>query len=258
MIHDAGLPAGIGSHIPEVIQYAEEKGWETDFYMACFYNSRPRLQVRAGRRQRRATVETFPSRRPAAHGRNDPRVQEAVPRLQDHGRQPQLRDARRHQEGAPRSLPEHQAHGRHRRRMFPKHRDQVAETPATCARYCRLAVRAVHDWMYRQMRRAGQSRARKAKQGVSVMDTTRETDEALRSPPQADAWVQAIVNCYRRKAGTAQPNTRSLMRTPAEAAYGPRQRPPFPVAKIRRRATHAFGVVHHRAIRKSRRALLRS
>jgi hypothetical protein len=37
-IHDLGLPAGIGSHIPEVIEYAEEKGWETDFYMACFYN----------------------------------------------------------------------------------------------------------------------------------------------------------------------------------------------------------------------------
>ena len=37
-IHDHGLPAGIGSHIPEVIEYAEEKGWETDFYMSCFYN----------------------------------------------------------------------------------------------------------------------------------------------------------------------------------------------------------------------------
>jgi hypothetical protein len=37
-IKDAGLPAGIGTHIPEVIEYAEEKGWETDFYMACFYN----------------------------------------------------------------------------------------------------------------------------------------------------------------------------------------------------------------------------
>ncbi len=37
-IHDHGLPAGIGTHIPEVIEYAEEKGWETDFYMACFYN----------------------------------------------------------------------------------------------------------------------------------------------------------------------------------------------------------------------------
>jgi hypothetical protein len=37
-IKDQGLPAGIGSHIPEVIEYAEEHGWETDFYMACFYN----------------------------------------------------------------------------------------------------------------------------------------------------------------------------------------------------------------------------
>ena len=37
-IHDLGLPAGIGTHIPEVIEYAEEHEWETDFYMACFYN----------------------------------------------------------------------------------------------------------------------------------------------------------------------------------------------------------------------------
>ena len=37
-IHDRGLPAGIGTHIPEVVMYAEEHGWETDFYMTCFYN----------------------------------------------------------------------------------------------------------------------------------------------------------------------------------------------------------------------------
>lgn len=37
-IHDEGLPAGIGTHIPQVIEYIEEKGWETDFYMCCFYN----------------------------------------------------------------------------------------------------------------------------------------------------------------------------------------------------------------------------
>jgi hypothetical protein len=37
-IHDHGLPAGIGSHIPDVIQYCEDKGWETDFYMCCAYN----------------------------------------------------------------------------------------------------------------------------------------------------------------------------------------------------------------------------
>jgi hypothetical protein len=37
-IHDQGLPAGIASHVPEVIEAIEEKGWETDFYMCCFYN----------------------------------------------------------------------------------------------------------------------------------------------------------------------------------------------------------------------------
>jgi hypothetical protein len=37
-IKDAGFPAGVGTHIPEVIEHIEEKGWETDFYMGCFYN----------------------------------------------------------------------------------------------------------------------------------------------------------------------------------------------------------------------------
>ena len=37
-IKDMGLPTGIATHIPEVIEYAEEHGWETDFYMGCFYN----------------------------------------------------------------------------------------------------------------------------------------------------------------------------------------------------------------------------
>ncbi len=38
IIKDAGLPAGIATHIPEVIEYAEEHEWETDFYAACFYD----------------------------------------------------------------------------------------------------------------------------------------------------------------------------------------------------------------------------
>jgi hypothetical protein len=42
-IRDAGVRVGLGTHIPEVIDYAEEKGWDLDFYMACVYNlSRPR------------------------------------------------------------------------------------------------------------------------------------------------------------------------------------------------------------------------
>jgi hypothetical protein len=37
-MRDTGVRVGLGTHIPEVIEYAEEKGWDVDFYMACFYN----------------------------------------------------------------------------------------------------------------------------------------------------------------------------------------------------------------------------
>lgn len=37
-MRDCGVQAGLGTHIPEVIDYAEDKGWDIDFYMACFYN----------------------------------------------------------------------------------------------------------------------------------------------------------------------------------------------------------------------------
>jgi hypothetical protein len=43
-MRDQGVRVGLGTHIPEVIEYVEEKGWDVDFYMACFYNlnRRPR------------------------------------------------------------------------------------------------------------------------------------------------------------------------------------------------------------------------
>ena len=37
-IRDTGVQVGLGTHTPEVIEYAEEKGWDVDFYMAAFYN----------------------------------------------------------------------------------------------------------------------------------------------------------------------------------------------------------------------------
>lgn len=37
-MRDQGVQVGLGTHIPEVIEYAEEKDWDVDFYMACFYN----------------------------------------------------------------------------------------------------------------------------------------------------------------------------------------------------------------------------
>ena len=43
-MRDQGVQVGLGTHIPEVIEYAEEKGWDVDFYMAALYNisRRPR------------------------------------------------------------------------------------------------------------------------------------------------------------------------------------------------------------------------
>lgn len=36
-VHDAGLLAGISTHMPAVIDAVESKGWPVDFYMACVY-----------------------------------------------------------------------------------------------------------------------------------------------------------------------------------------------------------------------------
>jgi hypothetical protein len=36
-VHDLGLLAGISTHNPSVVEAVEEKGWNNDFYMTCFY-----------------------------------------------------------------------------------------------------------------------------------------------------------------------------------------------------------------------------
>jgi hypothetical protein len=44
MIREAGVRTGLGTHIPEVIDECEERGWSVDFYMTSLYNlSRPRV-----------------------------------------------------------------------------------------------------------------------------------------------------------------------------------------------------------------------
>ncbi|MFW6161204.1 MAG: hypothetical protein ACODAJ_00455 [Planctomycetota bacterium] len=37
-MRDCGVQVGLGTHTPEVIDYAEERGWDLDFYMTCLYN----------------------------------------------------------------------------------------------------------------------------------------------------------------------------------------------------------------------------
>jgi len=36
-VHDAGMLAGVGTHIAEVVDLVESKGWEVDYYMTCVY-----------------------------------------------------------------------------------------------------------------------------------------------------------------------------------------------------------------------------
>jgi hypothetical protein len=64
-IKDHGLPAGIGSHIPEVIEYAESKGWETDFYMGCMYNLARQYKSAPATDQDAYAKDHFPDEDPA-------------------------------------------------------------------------------------------------------------------------------------------------------------------------------------------------
>jgi hypothetical protein len=43
IMRDTGLRIGVASHIPEVLETIDEKGWDVDFYMACFYNVNKRI-----------------------------------------------------------------------------------------------------------------------------------------------------------------------------------------------------------------------
>jgi len=36
-VRDSGVLVGLSTHRPEVVEYAEEKNWDLDYYMTCFY-----------------------------------------------------------------------------------------------------------------------------------------------------------------------------------------------------------------------------
>ena len=37
-IRDTGMIVGLGTHHPDVVRYAEDRGYDVDFYMVCFYD----------------------------------------------------------------------------------------------------------------------------------------------------------------------------------------------------------------------------
>lgn len=63
-MRDCGVRVGLGTHIPEVIEHAEEKGWDIDFYMASFYN--------LNRRRRESAVVVPGSQGPEVFNPDDP------------------------------------------------------------------------------------------------------------------------------------------------------------------------------------------
>jgi len=63
-IKDKGLPAGVGTHIPEVIEYCEERGFETDFYMGCFYNLARGYKAAPAAQQNAYAKDHFPPEDP--------------------------------------------------------------------------------------------------------------------------------------------------------------------------------------------------
>jgi hypothetical protein len=46
-IRDSGVLVGLSTHLPSVIELVEERNWDVDFYMACFFQiSRPEAETR--------------------------------------------------------------------------------------------------------------------------------------------------------------------------------------------------------------------
>ena len=62
---ELGVPVGLGTHVPEVIERSEEEGWDVDFYLACMHNARKGREGEASgfltgkTKDRQAAVENF-------------------------------------------------------------------------------------------------------------------------------------------------------------------------------------------------------
>ncbi len=120
LMRDAGVRVGLGTHIPQVIDYAEDKGWDVDFYMTCLYNlSRPREEadrLAGGKAPRELILGSRPHRDAQAR----PADLEAVPDLQSLRSDAQLPVPRPHARRHETRLPLRQAARRGRRRHVPE------------------------------------------------------------------------------------------------------------------------------------------
>ncbi len=79
VIKDKGMPAGLGTHNPNIIRYAEDNNFGADFYMLAFYNLSQRGEVylpedrEAACQVIREVDKPFLAFKIMAAGRNEPR-----------------------------------------------------------------------------------------------------------------------------------------------------------------------------------------
>ena len=93
---------GVGTHKPEVIAEIESQGWNVDFYAGCVYNrtrTRDEWLKALGGEPGGNAGRMLPPERPAAHVPGDASDQQAVFRVQDHGRGPGVECRRGVQDG---------------------------------------------------------------------------------------------------------------------------------------------------------------
>jgi hypothetical protein len=78
-IKDKGIPAGLGTHSPAVIRYAEDNNFDADFYMMAFYNLSKRGEIYLPEDREAASEVIREVEKPClafkimAAGRNEPR-----------------------------------------------------------------------------------------------------------------------------------------------------------------------------------------
>ena len=85
-IRDQGVLVGLSAHDPALIEVAEEKGWDVDYYMCClYYLTRPEGGVPEDAGRGPAAGRDLPAVRPAADVQGDPGDAEAVPGVQGAG-----------------------------------------------------------------------------------------------------------------------------------------------------------------------------
>ena len=114
----SGIPIGVSTHMPDVVDAIESKGWDLDYYMTCIYE---RHRSEADLKKLLGHVPIAGGRglseeRPAANVQGDPADEAALPGVQDPRRRPPLRASPLGRAGVPRDAGQHQAGRRHNHR----------------------------------------------------------------------------------------------------------------------------------------------